>query len=101
MRPAQKMAATAFLRPTWNFGGMRRVGELKQGTPCVHFKKPLEPVMGFEPMASVLPRLCATPAPHGPTGTYRRYTTSVMRDSRAMCRYGWAVQDSNLRSSRN
>ena len=28
-------------------------------------QKPREPVMGIEPMTPVLPRLCATAAPHG------------------------------------
>ena len=30
-----------------------------------HLQKPQEPVMGIEPMTPVLPRLCATAAPHG------------------------------------
>src|SRR6266851_2807140 len=30
-----------------------------------HLQKPREPVMGIEPMTPVLPRLCATSAPHG------------------------------------
>ena len=30
-----------------------------------HLQKPREPVMGIEPMTPVLPRLCATAAPHG------------------------------------
>ena len=34
-------------------------------------QKPLEPVMGIEPMTPVLPRLCATAAPHGPTITWK------------------------------
>ena len=38
--------------------------------------------MGIEPMTTVLPRLCATAAPHGPVI------------------YRWAVRDSNPRSLR-
>ena len=49
---------------------------------------PREPVMGIEPMTPVLPRLCATAAPHGPTYQLK-------------CWYWWAVEDSNLRSFRN
>src|SRR5437588_10719677 len=46
-------------------------------------QKPREPVMGIEPMTPVLPRLCATAAPHGQTlGDW------------------WAVRDSNPRSRR-
>ncbi len=30
-----------------------------------HHQIPREPVMGIEPMTPVLPRLCATAAPHG------------------------------------
>ena len=46
-----------------------------------HLQKPQEPVMGIEPMTPVLPRLCATAAPHGQA-------------------FGWAVRDSNPRSRR-
>src|SRR5215469_17320959 len=45
-----------------------------------HHQNPREPVMGIEPMTTVLPRLCATAAPHGPII------------------YRWAVRDSNPRS---
>ena len=45
-----------------------------------HHQNPREPVMGIEPMTTVLPRLCATAAPHGPV---------IFR---------WAVRDSNPRS---
>ena len=61
----QKMAAKAFyvLR-----GFLAGCDQRREGVWCKHhFKKPLEPVMGFEPMTSVLPRLRATPVPHGPT----------------------------------
>ena len=34
-------------------------------------QKPREPVMGIEPMTPVLPRLCATAAPHGQTNIGR------------------------------
>src|SRR5713226_5007008 len=47
-----------------------------------HHQNPREPVMGIEPMTTVLPRLCATAAPHGPVI------------------YRWAVRDSNPRSRR-
>src|SRR5882762_6031474 len=47
-----------------------------------HLQKPREPVMGIEPMTPVLPRLCATSAPHGQAW------------------FGWAVRDSNPRSRR-
>ena len=56
---------------------------------AAHVKRPREPVMGFEPMASFLPRMCATPAPHGPN------------NYRDLVSVWWAVEDSNLRSSRN
>ena len=46
-----------------------------------HHQKPQEPVMGIEPMTPVLPRLCATAAPHGQVANVR-----------------WAVRDSNPRS---
>ena len=46
-------------------------------------QKPREPVMGIEPMTPVLPRLCATAAPHG----------QALGDR-------WAVRDSNPRSRR-
>jgi len=61
----QKMAAKAFyvLR-----GFLAGYDQSREGVWCKHHsKKPLEPVMGFEPMTSVLPRLRATPVPHGPT----------------------------------
>ena len=48
-----------------------------------HLQKPQEPVMGIEPMTPVLPRLCATAAPHG----------QALGDR-------WAVRDSNPRSRR-
>ena len=60
-----------------------RAGQTRvTGTHCLHHK-PREPVMGIEPMTPVLPRLCATSAPHGP---------EKLSGSR------WAVRDSNPRS---
>ncbi len=61
----QKMAAKAFqvLRGFLAWHDQSKEGHLVQAP----FEKPLEPVMGFEPMTSVLPRLRATPVPHGPT----------------------------------
>src|SRR5205807_10458692 len=60
---------------------MVKVCILKRGT--VFFRIPREPVMGIEPMTPVLPRLCATAAPHG----------QALGDR-------WAVRDSNPRSRR-
>jgi hypothetical protein len=39
-------------------------GKTPPGSPG-HHQIPREPVMGIEPMTPVLPRLCATAAPHG------------------------------------
>src|SRR5579883_709776 len=64
-----------------------------------------EPVMGFEPMTPVLPRLCATPAPHGPAKTPARHPRMGTPQN---CPHSldtwlptslawWVVEDSNLR----
>jgi hypothetical protein len=42
---------------------------MRASGPTIILQKLREPVMGIEPMTPVLPRLCATAAPHGPTFT--------------------------------
>jgi hypothetical protein len=42
--------------------------------------------MGIEPMTPVLPRLCATSAPHGPTLPYS-YTLSILKIQKIQSTY--------------
>ena len=44
--------------------GCRDMKSIKPNKPNVS-QKPREPVVGIEPTTTVLPRLCATTAPHG------------------------------------
>ena len=77
-RRQQKLLYVLAVPETGRTAGMVKVCILKRGT--VFFRIPQEPVMGIEPMTPVLPRLCATAAPHGQVF------------------FGWAVRDSNPRS---
>ena len=52
------LAVRTLKGPTAGFVKMRAIASK-------HLQKPQEPVMGIEPMTPVLPRLCATAAPHG------------------------------------
>jgi hypothetical protein len=66
MTISQKTACELFFRYA-EF--LVKVGEDEEGletAPTDREEKLREPVMGIEPMTAVLPRLCATAAPHGP-----------------------------------
>ena len=61
----------ALIRPKLGLKGMTISSEDGGKGSCkssvvIHDDNHWEPVMGIEPMTTVLPRLCATAAPHGP-----------------------------------
>ena len=52
--------------------GCRDMKSIKPNKPNVSMK-PREPVVGIEPTTTVLPRLCATTAPHGPSAKKKNF----------------------------
>src|SRR5690348_14841617 len=73
-----------------SYAEFREVGSRTQTAldPCALgpniSQKPREPMVGIEPTTTVLPRLCATTAPHGPVKSRKKGGQWRIRTSEAL-----------------